>query len=323
MSRFESFEALHRANPRSAAGFGESVDVAAAEVRARLVTSSAPKLPSTRRRLVRTAVAGVAVAAVVAVALTMTPRGGGPGVESASAAIKHAATVTAASAEQSGTALVRMTHDGDFWAGRTIRWHGNDLAVADLGPRPSSGGKLIVVGGMMYGVDPGTGSWLLLGSPDSFDPGSGTSPGEYLAAVREDVGGATLQRISDGMTGLTTRTLDDGSTVYSGTVASRLVARETGFKEGQAIRVLPFGYVAHDEAADAASPLDTSVTVGSDGIVRRIAVSWGTWRYTVDYSGLGSTAAPVPPKDARGIRCVTRSAACTARQQAVTTTTSR
>jgi hypothetical protein len=43
-----------------------------------------------------------------------------------------------------------MTHDGDFWAGRTIRWNGDDLAVRDLGDRPSSGGRLLVVGGMMY-----------------------------------------------------------------------------------------------------------------------------------------------------------------------------
>ena len=40
------------------------------------------------------------------------------------------------------------------------------------------------------------------------------------------------------MTGLTTRQLGDGSTVYSGTVAAGLIARETGFKEGESIRVL-------------------------------------------------------------------------------------
>jgi hypothetical protein len=38
----------------------------------------------------------------------------------------------------------------------------------------------------------------------------------------------------------------------------------------------PFGYVAHDEAADPAALLDTAVTVGSDGIVRKIAVSWAS-----------------------------------------------
>ena len=111
-----------------------------------------------------------------------------------------------------------------------------------------------VVDGTMYGVEPATATGSILGSPESIDPGSGTTPDEYLAAVREDVGGVTLRRITGGMTGLSTRRLDDGSTVYSGTVAAGLIARETGFKEGQSIRVLPFGYVAHDEAADPAAP---------------------------------------------------------------------
>src|SRR5262245_14134214 len=105
------------------------------------------------------------------------------------------------------------------------------------------------------------------------------------------------------MTGLVVRQLDDGSIVYSGTVPARLVARETGFKEGASIHVLPFGYVAHDEAADPASPLDTAVTVGADGVVREVAVRWGhggsVWTYTVRYSDLGSTPAPVAPANAR------------------------
>jgi hypothetical protein len=297
MSTSESFEALHRANPRAAAGFADSVDTAAEAVRARLVTTSTQERPAARRRFVGTAAAGLAFAAVAVVALTLAPRGG----ESATAAIRHAATLTAASAEQSGTALVRMTHDGDFWAGRTIRWNGDDLSVRDLGSRPSSGGRLLVVGGMMYGPDPEHGGWLALGSPDSIDPGTGTTPADYLAAVRGDVGGETLQRISDGMRGLTTHALDDGSTVYSGTVAAGLIARETGFKEGQSIRVFPFGYVAHDEAADPEAQLETAVTVRPDGIIRQIAVSWGTWTYTVAYSGLGATAAPVAPPHARSL----------------------
>jgi hypothetical protein len=300
MNTSGSFQALRRANPRAADDFDASVERAARAIRARLVTTSTPERPRARRRLVPVA-AGLAVAAVAVFALTLAPRGGGPGVESASAAIRHAATLTAASAEQSGTALVRMTHDGDVWAGRTISWHGDDLSVRDLGDRPSSGGMWLVVGGMMYGPDPKHGGWLALGSPDSIDPGSGTMPADYLAAVREDVGGETLQRISDGMRGLTTHALDDGSTVYSGTVAAGLIARETGFKEGQSIRVFPFGYVAHDAAANPKAQLETAVTVRPDGIIRQIGVSWGTWTYTVAYSGLGATAAPVAPAHARSL----------------------
>lgn len=84
--------------------------------------------------------------------------------------------------------------------------------------------------------------------------------------------------------------------------AAALGAARTGFKEGHAIRVFPFGYVVHDAAADPASLLDVAVTVGADGVVRSLVVSWGTgdsrWTYSVTYSGLGATAAPVAPENA-------------------------
>jgi hypothetical protein len=99
------------------------------------------------------------------------------------------------------------------------------------------------------------------------------------------------------MTGLATRTLADGSTAYSGQVAAGVIARETGFKEGESIRVLPFGYVAND-AYDPATPFATTVTVGRDGIVRELAVKWGTWTYTVAYRELGEAAAVRAPANA-------------------------
>jgi hypothetical protein len=318
MTVSESFQALRRANPRAQAGFAQSVEAAADAVRAQIVTAGEPHATRTgrshrRRRLVGTSAAGGSLAAAAAAVafLTVGSPGGGPGVENAVAAVKRAATLTAASAERSGTAVVRITHNGEVWAGKTIRWHGEDLSLSgevprrDVPGRPGrrAGAELLVVGGMMYAIDPGDGRWVVLGSPESIDPGSGTTPDEYLAAVREDVGGVTLRRIADGVSELTTRRLDDGSTAYSGTVAAGLIARESGFKEGQPIRVLPFGYVAHDEAANPAAPLDAVVTVAADGIVREIAMTWGTsasaWTYTVTYSKLGATSAAVAPKNAR------------------------
>ena len=138
-----------------------------------------------------------------------------------------------------------------------------------------------------------------MGSPSNIDPDSGTTPAEYLAAVREDIGGTTLRRFTRGMTGLTTTRLAGGSTVYRGTVPAGAIAREPGFKEGQHIRVLPWGYVAHDEAENPAALLDTAVTVGPDGVVREIVVTWGpAWRFSVTYSDLGATAAPIAPEHA-------------------------
>jgi hypothetical protein len=347
-----SIRALRRANPRARAGFTESVEATADALHAQIVMTAAdtaidalraeadrtagdvaveagapgprrgPSAP--RRRVVRASTVGtlVAAAAAVAVFLTVGGPGTGPGVANAAAAVRKAATVTAAATERSGTAVVRIDHNGEVWAGTTVRWHGEDMAKEDMAPsgdvirRPAKvGSKFLVVDGTMYGIDPDDGGWVVLGSPDSIDPDSGTTPDEYLAAVREDVGGATLRRITDGMTGLTTRQLEDGSTVYSGTVAAGLIARETGFKEGQSIRVLPFGYVAHDEAADPAAPLQAAVTVGTDGIFREIAVTWGAgasrWVYKVTYSGLGTTPAPTAPANAEPLRRAVRDEART------------
>jgi hypothetical protein len=293
MSMPESFEALRRANPRTRDDFADSVEAAAGAVHNEIAAAddTAPRRSRPRRRLVGLSAAGAALAAAVAVVAFVTV--GSSGVQNASAAFEKAAAVTAASAERSGTAEVRMTHNGEAWAGSTIRWHDGDIAIS------RDGLEMVVVDRFMYVIEEGR--WVNIGSPESIDRGSGTTPDEYLAAVREDVGGPALRRITNGMTGLTTRTLGDGSTVYSGAVQAGLIAREAGFKEGQVIRVLPFGYVAHDQAADPANRLQTAVTVGADGIVREIAVTWGAWTYTVTYSQLGETAAPKAPANPRDL----------------------
>jgi hypothetical protein len=289
MSTSESFEALRRSNPRSAAGFAESVDAVWAQI---AITEAAPRQPARRRRtgLVRLAAVGVALTVAVGVAaVTVRSPGGGPGVDDAVAAeVRKAATVTTSAAERSGTAAVRITHDGD-------------LSVSRDAPdrRGRAGAHLLLVGGTLYGFEEG--HWVIFGDPGSIDPGSGTTPDEYVAAVREDVGGMTLRRIAGRVTGLTVSRPGNGSTVYQGKIAAGVIARETGFKEGEAIRVLPFGYVAHDEAANASALLDVAVTVGADGVVRQISVSWGTWDYTVTYGSLGSAPALEAPKNARDL----------------------
>ena len=301
MSTPESFEALRRANPRNRTGFAEAVDGAAGFVRAELAASDDAAAPrrSRRRLLGVSAVAAAAVVAAVAAIAYSTI--GSSGVQSANAAFEQSATLTADAAERSGIAVVRMTHDGAPWAGQTIHWNGADIAVrSDLPSRKRGpGSALLVVDGLVYGVLGGR--WLEMGIPANIDPDSGTTPTETLASVRQDVGGATFRRIADGMTGLTTRTLDGGSIAYSGQVAAGLIARETGFKDGEALRVLPFGYVAN-EAYDPTTPFDTTVTVGPDGIVRELAVRWGTWTYTVAYRKLGEAPAVDAPANAIPMR---------------------
>jgi hypothetical protein len=251
------------------------------------------------KRISAVGAAGATVAAVAAILMAISP-GGGRGVEDAAAAVRKAAAVTSESAERSGTAVLRITHGGELWAGRTIRWHGHDLSIVGEDPLRQRS-VMLVVDGIVYGTDPEDGGWLMEGSHENIDPESGTTPYEQLAAIREDVGGTTLERITGGMTGLTTRELDDGSIVYSGSVEARMIARETGFKEGQSIRVLPFGYVAHDEASHPHAPLQADVEVGADGVVSGISVSWGTWLYTVAYSELGTTSPIKAPENARSL----------------------
>lgn len=312
MNTSESLTALQRANPRAHPDFARSVSAAHAAVRAALAHGAAGPSPSpipgaySRRRLVRVSAAGVtlaAAAAAVAVFFGADPAGQSPGIESAAAAVKRAATVTAASAEQSGTVVVRITHAGAPWATKTVRWSGSDVDIAgDATPS-----ELLVVGGTMYARE-GDGSWVMLGDPKDIDPSTGTTPDEYLAAVRDDMDGTTLRRIANRMTGLTTRRLDGGSTAYRGTVPAGIIARESGFKEGHVIRILPWGYVAHGEAADPSAQLAVSLIVRPDHLVREIAVTWGSgasaWRYTVSYDKLGETA-PLKAPAAQPLRTTT------------------
>src|SRR5262249_36378582 len=106
------------------------------------------------------------------------------------------------------------------------------------------------------------------------------------------------------MTDVTTQTAGDGSVTYSGSVPAGVMAPEQGFKEGQTIRVLPYGYVAHDAAADPAVPLQVHLTVGPDHVIRSIASTWGgasAWTYTVTFSQLGTTPPVLAPAGARSI----------------------
>jgi hypothetical protein len=297
MSTPQSINALRRANPRNEPGFELAVEALAQEIESVAAQPAVSRAPARQRRSLRfglVALAGTSIA-VIALLLVSSPED-----VSASAAIRSAATATASSAEKSGTAVLRITHNGEPWAATSVRWHDDDVAISRPG---RAGAQLLVVGGVMYGVDPGDGKWVVLGPVSSIDPGSGTTPAEYRTAVKEDLGGVTLRRLTTAMTGLTTSTREDGSSVYNGKVAAGLIARETGFKEGQRIRVFPFGYVAHDEAANPRAALDTAVVVNTEGIVSEITVTWGHassfWKYTIAYSNLGETAALVAPADAR------------------------
>ncbi|HJQ90460.1 MAG TPA: hypothetical protein VJ950_02035 [Acidimicrobiia bacterium] len=71
--------------------------------------------------------------------------------------------------------------------------------------------------------------------------------------------------------------------------------------------MLPFGNVAHDDAANPASLIDISLSVRPDGTIGEIHAIWGggsSWSYRLIYSDLGSTAPLEKPAKVQScLRC--------------------
>ena len=115
---------LERANPVDESDLPAQEDTRARLLRERILTEPVPR-NRFRRRALRPALpaagAAVAAAAVVGALVLFGTPGGGADVEDAAAAVQQAAAVTAASAERSGTAVVRITHGEELWAAKTIR----------------------------------------------------------------------------------------------------------------------------------------------------------------------------------------------------------
>jgi hypothetical protein len=320
MNGTDSLDALRRANPRHKPGFTQK----ATELTRHARTPRPPTVDLSRGRLLRSPrvrrrrpVIGIpAAAAVIAMVVAATLVLGSPNGSrqvSPAAAIEQAVTVSAQAAEQSGTVSIEVTEDGSLWGARTVRWNGPDVSVTNEDPGRVGRADLIVVDGTLYGPDPEReGGWLELGSPASIDPDSGTTPDEYLATVRADAGGDTFRRITGAMTDVATSPGDDGSVVYGGTVPARVLAPETGTKDGELIRVLPYGYVAHDDASRPDAPVEVRITVGADEAIQEILATWGgasSWSYRLNFSDLGSTPAPTVPDNVRSL-CVDRGVPC-------------
>ena len=95
-------------------------------------------------------------------------------------------------------------------------------------------------------------------------------------------------------------------------VPAGIIAPEAGTKEGVPIRVLPYGYVAHDDAANPDTPVVVRITVGADGTIEELHATWGgasSWSYRLSFSDLGSTPAPIAPANPRRL-CVERGIPC-------------
>ncbi len=316
MTYSESLRALRRTNPRRWPGNDAMLDQLATNALGRVdLDDVQTAMPVERRwsgraprRMTRPAFAIPAaaaslVAATIVVATVLVGSPVGPPAVAPAAAMESAAARTAAAADQSGIVRVQISRNGDQWAAETVHWNANNVALSDQQPT-RSGGDLLLVDGIMYAQDDpnAPGEWVEIGSPDLLLPGSGTGPNEFLTAAREDAGGETLRRLTAAMADLTTTPGADGSTVYGGHVPAGDLARERGFKEGTPIRVLPYGYVAHDAANDPSAPIAVTITVGADSTIRSITATWGggsTWVYELTFRELGSAPELTAPSNPR------------------------
>ena len=128
----------------------------------------------------------------------------------------------------------RDDRDGLPWAAKTVLWNGADLSVTDDAPSlRAARANCAWSPARCTHRDPETpGAWGELGSPDSIDPGSGTTPDDYLKRSRADVGGVTLRRITESMTGLSTARTETVARSTPAPVPAGVLAPETGLKEG-------------------------------------------------------------------------------------------
>ncbi|MEZ5126418.1 MAG: hypothetical protein R2826_09245 [Thermoleophilia bacterium] len=311
MTSFESndIHALRRANPRQSPGFEgrlREAEARCAQVIAReeALTDAPDAYGAVRpgrsgarwgrwsrsRRFVALAAAAAAVVVAAVTVATVWPHAGGMGVADAYAAVKKAAAVTAASTQQSGTAVVRASQGGVARFAQTARWHDGDLHVTNDTGTQAVSEWLLVDGHLYFHIPQG---WE---GPNTYPKGWNE---QYLAPTRLDLTGGSLQRITGGMQGVTTASGDDGATVYRGTVAAGVLAARHELRDGRSELVFPFGFIPEDDAPKADAPLDVTLTVGDDGLVRELTASWGAgesaWSYSIAYSDLGSTAPVAAP----------------------------
>ncbi len=315
MSLSNSLEALRRANLLDGAGYDDLLDrLACAALEHRELTADRPSTADSRKpRWTRRPIgaratgafpigAGVLVAVVV-IALLMAGSPLGPQALPPAAAMEHAVEVTATAADESGIVEVEITQDGELWAAKTVHWNGDDLSVSESDTSASHRRDLLVVDWMMYGHDPeAPGEWVELRISRQHRPRHRNDAGRLPVRGHEDAGGETLRRITSAMTDLTTSAGADGSTIYQGHVPAGDLARETGTKDGQTLRVLPYGYVAHDQASNPSSMIAVSITVGADETIQVISATWGgvsDWTYNLRFDDLGSASELAAPVNAR------------------------
>jgi hypothetical protein len=270
------------------------LDLIRAQLRAAIerdLHGHAPRVRVKHRRRFRVAIPTLAVlAAAAAAVLSLTVTATSPG--DASAAARRALAATAAA--PSGTMTTTVLHGGVTQTVDAARWNGRDIAFSPgVGPIP----QLLLIGGGMY-VQTSAGAWLHYASASDAAP---KPLGGMVQLARDNITGSTPQQILALATHVQKTAQPDGTTTYTGTIPNSsldpaLVSGNDAITNmilgAQKRTTLMFG----DGAGGPQNDLQLQMSVGGDGLVRRVSVNFQqgpaagrTYTWSVTYSRLGTT----------------------------------
>ena len=122
MTTHPGIAALRRADPRDEPGFAGAVEMADA-LRDAIVAEPVARGAPARRRAragLRPAVAGALAIVAVAAVVTVAPPAARPGSSTRPSPCRPPRPLTGVAGGDSGTAVVRITRDGEPWAGKTV-----------------------------------------------------------------------------------------------------------------------------------------------------------------------------------------------------------
>lgn len=257
----------------------------------------------THRRSFRIAMPTFAVlAATAAIVLALTVSAASP--SAAFAAAKRALAATAAAS--SGTLRTTVLHAGATQTVDAASWNGNDIAYS---PGDGSIQQLLLIGSGMY-VQTSNGSWWHYANASDVGP----KPLGGMAQLAQDtIAGVPPQQILTLATNVQQTTKPDGTTDYTGTIPQSSLNPAT-VPGNDAITSMILGAQKRTDLmsgdigntpAGQPSALQLQMSVGSDGLVKQVNVSFqqdgtgsaadGTYTWSVTYSQLGNTPPITPP----------------------------
>jgi hypothetical protein len=290
------------------------LDLIRAQLRAGIERDLRDRSPGSRvmhRRSFRIAIPTLAVlaAATAAIVLGLTVSAASP--SSAFAAARRALAATAAA--PSGTLATTVLHAGGTQTTDAARWNGSDIAFTP-GDGPIQ--QLLLIGGGMY-VQTSDGTWLHYADASNVGP---KPLGGLMQLAQDNIAGVAPQQILALATNVQRTAQPDGTTLYTGTIASNRLNPAT-VPGNDAITNMILGAqkrtdtmfgAGADATGNQQSDLQLQISVGGDGLVRQVSVTFqkegtgspaadGTYTWSVTYSQLGKTPPITPPPNSTDV----------------------